>query len=79
MELSEPALNCRLRPLGGREIGAKEIQLARVEYSLIQGGNMSYTKPQIIKLDAVKVIQGDEKGDIFGDGLSTVSAYQADE
>lgn len=40
---------------------------------------MSYTKPQIIKLDAVKVIQGDEKGDIFGDGLSTVTAYQADE
>jgi hypothetical protein len=47
---------------------------------------MSYTKPQIIKLDdAVKAIQGDEKGSNHLDNvqgqppIATASAYQADE
>jgi len=48
---------------------------------------MSYTKPQISKLDgAIKAIQaGDEKGDFAADGTNqppnqaTANAYEADE
>jgi hypothetical protein len=46
---------------------------------------MFYQKPQIIEMDAAKIIQGDEKGDCFTDNNppppsnATASAYQADE
>jgi hypothetical protein len=50
-----------------------------------QREKMSYTKPQIIKLDnAVRAFRGDEKGGIYYENPqsppnATVSAYEADE